>query len=66
MTGTLKENGGVEEQVHGAWKLPYLAEENADEDPELQLTTAAETAPHKKAKSILLKSGRKVSELLAS
>lgn len=64
VTGKLKSESGAEESVNGSWKLPYLAEENADEDPELQLTTATETAPQKKAKAILLKRGKEVGVLL--
>ena len=64
MTGILKSDGEAKEAVNGSWKLPYLAEENADEDPELQLTTATEAAPQKKAKAILMKSGKKVSIFL--
>lgn len=51
--------------MNGLWKLPYLAEENADEDPELQVTTATESAQQKKAKAILLKGGKKVSMILS-
>ena len=59
MVGSLK-SSGESEKVNGLWKVPYLAEENADEDPEIQLTSATETAQQQKAKALLLKPGRKV------
>lgn len=51
---------GAREDVNGLWKVPYLAEENADEDPEVQLSTATEAPAQQKAKAILLKQGKQV------
>ena len=37
-------SGGQAARSEGRWELPYLAEENADEDPELRATAAGEAA----------------------
>ena len=46
--------------MNGLWKIPYLAEENADEDPEVQLSTATEASAQQKAKAVLIKQGKQV------
>ena len=60
MTGSIKGGNGSEDSINGSWKIPYLAEENADEDPEIQISIATETAVQRKAKAVLQKTGKKV------
>lgn len=57
-SGTLTEADGSKLEVNGLWKVPYLAEENADEDPEIQFSTASEGGAMQKAKAALQKSGK--------
>ena len=52
--------------VEGKWKVPYLAEENADEDPEIQFLTSSESDATCKAKAVLHSLGKKASSLFAS
>lgn len=59
----LRGQGTANESVHGLWSIPYLAEENADEDPEIKIGTATETAHQQRAKAILQKTGKKVAEV---
>lgn len=40
--------------------MPYLAEENADEDPEVTFATATDDSAHQRAKATLLGVGREV------
>lgn len=49
--------------VEGKWKVPYLAEENADEDPEIQFLTSSESDATRKAKAVLHSLGKKASPL---
>lgn len=56
---------GSKSEVNGLWKVPYLAEENADEDPEILFSTASEGGAMQKAKAALQKSGKPVSRSAA-
>lgn len=42
--GEARGSGGQAARGEGRWELPYLAEENADEDPELRATAAGDGA----------------------
>ncbi len=64
LAGTLTDASGSKSAVNGLWKVPYLAEENADEDPEIQFSTASEGGAMQKAKAALQKSGKPVSVCL--
>lgn len=57
-SGTMTEADGSKSEVMGLWKLPYLAEENADEDPEIQFSTASEGGAMQRAKAALQISGK--------
>jgi hypothetical protein len=57
----MTEADGSKSEVMGLWKLPYLAEENADEDPEIQFSTASEGGAMQRAKAALQISGKPVS-----
>ena len=52
------ESGGT--AVDGRWSIPYLAEENADEDPEFVVSTTAEGEAQRRAKAAVLASGKPV------
>lgn len=43
-------------QVH----LPYISDENADEDPEVKITTAADGPAYSKMRELMVNKGRKV------
>jgi len=57
-SGILMGANGSKSEVNGLWKVPYLAEENADEDPEILFSTASEGGAMQKAKAALQKSGK--------
>ena len=46
--------------AEGRFCLPYLADENADEDPELKATTSAESKAAQQLKEAFLNQGKKV------
>ncbi|GAB4819096.1 hypothetical protein N2152v2_006142 [Parachlorella kessleri] len=48
------------EEVKGQVRLPYVSEENHDEDPELQVTTSDDSLASRKAKEAILVQGKKV------
>jgi hypothetical protein len=52
--------GGV--RVEGEIKLPYISEENQDEDPELLVTTSSEGKDAQAARAVVLGYGKKVGE----
>ena len=60
MSGTAKDESGAEVAISGNWTIPYLAEENADEDPELRLSTSTEGPVQRRAKEAALAQGKKV------
>lgn len=64
--GDFKYASGKEEKVSGQWKIPYLAEENADEDPDLLFSTSSETEANMTAKAIILGAGKTVSSFFCS
>lgn len=51
------EDGGT---VAGELRMPYISEENHDEDPELQVAVTSEGPAAQKAKEAILSSGKKV------
>ena len=44
----------------GAVHLPYVAEENSDEDPEVKVSVSKEDAAGGRLKEVMLSKGRKV------
>ena len=62
----LKGAAGDGTAVDGRWSIPYLAEENADEDPEFVVSTAAEGEAQRRAKAAVLASGKPVGSPHAS
>lgn len=64
--GKLTDANGKAVDVSGQWRIPYLAEENSDEDPELVVSTSFESEAGRKAKELLLKAGKQVRTSLAS
>lgn len=59
--GTVKDgNGNVIASASGAVHLPYVAEENSDEDPEVKVSVSKEDAAGGRLKEVMLSKGRKV------
>ena len=53
-TGSLKSEGAQLSDVKGSFELPYIGDENADEDPQLNFTTTTSGKAETKAKQLLL------------
>mmetsp|Transcript_40416 Transcript_40416/g.49019 ORF Transcript_40416/g.49019 Transcript_40416/m.49019 type:complete len:346 (+) Transcript_40416:128-1165(+) len=62
--GEIRENGKPDGEViakaAGGVHLPYIADENADEDPEVKITTQKEGPAFTKMKEAMLKQGKKL------
>lgn len=53
--------GSIEgRDMSGSLRLPYISEENHDEDPELQVATTDDSPASRRAKEAILASGKKV------
>lgn len=63
LVGTVRESTGESADVSGQFKVPYLAEENADEDPELLVSSQKEDAAHRRAKEAFLSTGKQAREI---
>ncbi len=61
--GEVREGPGAG-SAEGRFCLPYLADENADEDPELKASTSADGKAAQQLKEAFLTQGRKVQSLV--
>ncbi|CAL8468942.1 g8483 [Coccomyxa elongata] len=53
-------DGDTVESASGRFELPYVADENADEDPELKVSTSSDSAAARRLKEAFLGSGKQV------
>lgn len=51
--GEVREGDGRAAQGEGSWQLPYLADENADEDPELKVAANSDAAAQRLREAFL-------------
>ena len=51
--GEVREGNGRAAQGEGSWQLPYLADENADEDPELKVAANSDAAAQRLREAFL-------------
>ena len=53
-------DGDAAESASGSFHLPYVADENADEDPELKVSTSGDGTAARRLKEAFLGSGKQV------
>ena len=53
-------DGEAAESASGSFQLPYVADENADEDPELKVSTSTDSAAARRLKEAFLGPGKQV------
>ena len=51
--------------ANGSWELPYVADENADEDPELRVAPSKEGQAETRLKQAFLGASKQVSQALS-
>lgn len=65
--GEVREGGEADGEVisnaDGGVLFPYIADENADEDPEIRITASKDGPLYSKCRDIMVNKGRKVRKL---